>query len=128
MNSAYEEEFRYQGPLTTSVYDRFHVVAKYGRKVIDRVCVDEANRLRYDKPARKVVKGARWLLLRNPENIVKHQGRVRLNELLLANKHLATAYVPKDDQKHLWHHRYEGAAQRLWQEWVFTARSHRREA
>ncbi|MFC6841945.1 hypothetical protein [Xanthomonas theicola] len=36
-----------QGRLNADlVYDLFHVVAKYGRKVIDRVRVDEANRLR----------------------------------------------------------------------------------
>jgi len=33
--------------------------------VIDRVRVDESNRLRRDKPARRVVKSSRWLLLRN---------------------------------------------------------------
>jgi transposase len=121
MNSAYEEEVRYQCPLTEIVYDLFHVVAKYGREVIDRVRVDEANRLRHDKPARKVVKGARWLLLRNRENIVNHQDRVRLNELLLANKRLATVYVLKDDLKHFWDHRYEGAVQRFWKEWYDRA-------
>jgi len=31
--------------------------------VIDRVRVGEANRLRHDKPARKVIQHARWLLL-----------------------------------------------------------------
>lgn len=43
--------------------------AKYGREVIDRVRVDEANRLKDDKKARKVVKSARWLLLRNRDTI-----------------------------------------------------------
>src|SRR5690606_4258390 len=33
------------------VYDLFHVVAKYGREVIDRVRVDLANQLRHDRPA-----------------------------------------------------------------------------
>ena len=41
------------------------VVAKYGREVIDRVRVDQANQLRHDKPARRLVKQSRWLLLRN---------------------------------------------------------------
>ena len=121
MNSAYEEEVRYQCPFAKIVYDLFHVVAKYGREVIDRVRVDEANRLRHDKPARKVVKGARWLLLRNRENVVKRQDRVRLNELLSANKRLATVYVLKDDLKHLWDYRYEGAALRFWKEWYDRA-------
>jgi transposase len=121
MNPAYEEEVRYQCPLVEIVYDLFHVVAKYGREVIDRVRVDEANRLRHDKPARKVVKGARWLLLRNRQNIEKRQDHIRLNELLSANKRLATVYVLKDDLKHLWDYRYEGAALRFWTEWYDRA-------
>lgn len=58
-------------PAWCSVYDLFHVIAKYGREVIDRVRVDAANQLRHDRPARRVVKQSRWLLLRNsrqPEN------------------------------------------------------------
>lgn len=51
------------------MYDLFHVIAKFGREVIDRVRVDEANRLKDDKKARQVVKQSRWLLLRNPENL-----------------------------------------------------------
>ena len=56
-------------PNAEVVYDLFHVVAKYGREVIDRVRVDEANRVRTDKPARRVVKTSRWLLLRNRHNV-----------------------------------------------------------
>ncbi len=121
MSGPYEEEVRYQCPLVEIVYDLFHAVAKYGREVIDRVRVDEANRLRHDKPARKVVKGARWLLLRNRENIEKREDRIRLNELLSANKRLATVYMLKDDLKHLWDYRYEGAAVRFWKEWYQRA-------
>ena len=93
---------------------------KYGREVVDRVRVDEANRLRQDKPARAVVKGARWLLLRNRENIDK-EDRVKLTELLNANRALATVYVLKDDLKHLWDYSYEGAAKRFWKEWYSRA-------
>ena len=69
MNGAYEAEVRHQCPKAEIVFDLFHVVAKYGREVVDRVRVDEANRLKHDKAARKVVKSARWLLLRNRDNI-----------------------------------------------------------
>lgn len=120
MNGAYEEEVRYQCPLAEIVFDLFHVVAKYGREVIDRVRVDEANRLSDDKPARKVVKGSRWLLLRNREN-VKPQDRVKLDELLRANRKLATVYLLKDDLKHLWDYVYEGAARRFWEQWYHRA-------
>ena len=41
MNTAFE--VRQHCPNARVVYDLFHVVAKYGRKVINRVRVDEAN-------------------------------------------------------------------------------------
>lgn len=56
MNTTYDLKFRQHCPKARVVYDMFHVVAKYGREVIDRVRVDEANRLRHDRPARKVIK------------------------------------------------------------------------
>ncbi len=102
MNGAYEAEVRHQCPKADIVFDLFHVVAKYGREVIDRVRVDEANRLKHDKKARKVVKSARWLLLRNRETIAKPEDRVRLDELLAANQALMTVYVLRDDLKELW--------------------------
>ena len=66
------------------VYDLFHVVAKYGREVIDRVRVDQVRQLRHDRPARRVLKSSRWLLLRNRSNLVPEQS-LRLKELLAAN-------------------------------------------
>lgn len=120
----YELAVREHCPNAEIVYDLFHVASKYGREVVDRVRVDEANRLRSDKPARQVVKGARWLLLRNPENILPEE-RIRLNELLAANRALMTIYVLKDDLKHLWDFRYEGAAKRFWDQWYRRARRSR---
>jgi transposase len=121
MNRAYEEEVRAQCPGTEIVYDLFHVVAKYGREVIDRVRVDEANRLREDKKARKIIKGTRWLLLRNRETLPRPEDRVRLGELLKANRRLMTVYVLREDLKHLWDYRHRGAARRFWQAWYNRA-------
>jgi transposase len=121
MSTAYEQEVRQHCPQAKVVYDLFHVVAKYGREVIDRVRVDEANRLRGDRPARRVVKSARWLLLRNPENIPTEEDRIRLKELLQANRSLMTVYVLKDDLKHLWSYRSEGWAKRFWKSWYRRA-------
>ncbi len=120
MSPAYEEEVRAQCPQADIVYDLFHVVTKYSREVIDRVRVDEANRVRQDRATRRVIKGARWLLLRNREN-VPPEDRVRLRELLDANRHLAAVYVLKDDLKHLWAYTYPGAAQRFFDEWYQRA-------
>lgn len=123
MNGAYEPEVRQNCPQARIVYDLFHVVAKYGREVIDRVRVDEANRLRADRPARAVVKGSRWLLLRNRQNIRKREDRVKLRELLQANESIATVYILRDDLKHLWEYRREGNAQRFWEQWYERAQA-----
>ena len=121
MNGAFELEIRHQCPQAAIIYDLFHVVAKYGREVVDRVRVDEANRLRGDRRGRKVVKSARWLLLRNRENLPSADDRIRLKELLQANKALMTVYVLKDDLKQLWAYRSEAWARRSWKSWYRRA-------
>jgi transposase len=121
MNAAYDLEVREHCPNAEVVYDLFHVVAKYGREVIDRVRVDEANKVKDDKPARKVIKGSRWLLLRNADNIEKDEDRVRLAELLKANRKLAAVYLLKDDLKELWAYRHTGYAIRFWEQWYARA-------
>lgn len=121
MNAAYDLEVREHCPNAQVVYDLFHVVAKYGREVVDRVRVDEANKVKNDKPARKVIKGSRWLLLRNADNIKKEEDRIRLAELLKANRKLSAVYVLKDDLKELWAYRHTGYASRFWEQWYNRA-------
>lgn len=121
MNAAYAEEVRFQCPQANIVYDLFHVLAKYGREVIDRVRVDEANRLRNDRHARQLVKGSRWLLLRNRDHITNEDDQVRLKELLAANRALLTVYLLKDELKELWAYRHAGYAHRFWLQWHWRA-------
>lgn len=121
MHAPFEIEVRAQCPGAAIVYDLFHVVMKYGREVIDRVRVDEANRLRKDKAARKVVKGSKWLLLANRENLTEPSQRVRLKELLEANQALMTVYLLRDDLKRLWGYTREGWARRAWEDWLARA-------
>lgn len=116
----YEQEVRHQCPAARIVYDLFHVKSKYAREVVDRVRIDEANKYSHDKSGREIIKGSKWLLLRNKENLV-HNNRVRLRELLDANKRLAAVYVLKDDLSHLWDYKYEAAARRFWEEWYRRA-------
>jgi len=59
-------------------------------------------------------RGTRWLLLRNGENVTPAD-RVRLGNLLAANRRLAAVYVLKDDLKHLWDYTYPGAATRFFE-------------
>ncbi|MNF86835.1 Transposase [compost metagenome] len=118
MNTAFDLEVRQHCPHARVVYDLFHVVAKYGREVIDRVRVDEANRLRHDKPARRVVKQARWLLLRNPENLRQPEQQIHLQELLSANQTLMTVYLMKAQLKGLWNAASAWQWRAAWKQWL----------
>lgn len=120
MNSALDLEVREHCPQAAVVYDLFHVIAKFGREVIDRVRVDQANALRDDKPARKVVKRSRWLLLRNRGNLSNDQANA-LDELLAANQPLMTVYLLKTSLKELWYAPSETEAKRRWQHWYQMA-------
>jgi len=120
MNTAFDLEVQKHCPNARVVYDLFHVVAKYGREVIDRVRVDEANRLRDERPLRQVVKRARWLLLRNPENVPTAQ-QSTLRELLSANQALLTVYVMKAGLKDLWRPTTAWQWRRTWRMWLGMA-------
>jgi transposase len=121
MNTAFDLEVQKQCPNARVVYDLFHVIAKYGREVIDRVRVDEANRLRDQSKLRQVVKRSRWLLLRNRENVPEAQ-LPRLDELLAANASLMTAYVMKASLKELWQTQGGWAWRAAWRNWLAMAR------
>lgn len=122
MTTAYELEIQAYCPQAEIVYDLFHVVAKYGREVIDRVRVDQANQLRHDRPARKVLKSSRWLLLRNRRGLDERQA-VHLKELLAANQPLLCVYVLRDALKQLWFYRKPAWAHKAWQQWLQQAQS-----
>lgn len=120
MNTAFDLEVKQHCPKARVVYDLFHVIAKYGREVIDRVRVDQANKLRHDKPARRLVKRSRWLLLRNPENLAVDQAN-KLDELLAANAPLTTVYILKAQLKELWYAPDEETARARWRCWLAMA-------
>jgi transposase len=50
---------------------------------------------------KNVIKGSRWLLLKNPENL-KEKEIPRLEKLLSINKNLSTVYILKDELKTIW--------------------------
>jgi transposase len=131
----YREAVRRHCPQAAIVYDLFHVLARYGQEVVDRVRVDETNRLHrvvpHQQPGqhqaeaiRRVIKGTRWLLLKDRRRLRGHE-RVRLGELLAANRALFMVYVLKDDLKQLWRYRYPGAARRFWRSWYRRAQASR---
>ncbi|MBO2679200.1 ISL3 family transposase [Shewanella algae] len=116
MNTAFDLEVQMHCPQAKVVYDLFHVVAKYGREVIDRVRVDQANQLKHDKPARKRVKRGRWVLLKNRDNLTGKQAGY-LNELLESNKSLMTVYLLREQLKEMWYCTDEAEATAQWNLW-----------
>jgi len=120
MNSAMDLEVQAHCPNASVVYDLFHVIAKYGREVIDRVRVDQANQLREDRAARQIIKRSRWLLLRNRDNLSEEKA-VKLDDLLAANAPLMTVYLLKNQLKELWYAPSPWEAYRRWKEWYQMA-------
>lgn len=126
---AYVRAIRRHCPNAAIVADLFHVIARFGHEVIERVRVDETNRLhapvrqRRDhrvERLRRVIRGARWLLLQNRAN-VSSASRLRLDELLAANRALFIVYVLNDDLKQLWQLRDRDAARYFWEGWYQRA-------
>ena len=120
MNTAFDLEVRAHCPNAEVVYDLFHVVARFGREVVDRVRVDQANALRDQPAARKVVKRSRWLLLRNRDNLKDDQS-IRLDELLAANAPLATVYLLKTELKEVWFAPSVREGAQRWRRWYQMA-------
>jgi transposase len=87
-------------PNAAIVYDFFHIVAKYN-EVITQIRRQEYYKASKDDA--RVIKGSRWILLKNPENLTE-KDRPRLNELLATNESLAKVYILKDELKAIWSH------------------------
>jgi transposase len=88
-------------PKAKVVFDHFHVIKLFNDKLSDlrRALYREAT----DIMQKAVLKGTRWLLLKNPENLDKEKDeKRRLEEALALNKPLATAYYLKDDLRRFW--------------------------
>jgi transposase len=102
------------------VFDHFHIVKLLNEKL------SELRRLLYrqlsDGPARQVLKGSRWLLLKRPENLDERRNeRERLEEALRLNQPLAAAYYLKEDLRQLWEQPHRTAARNFLTSWVMQA-------
>jgi transposase len=105
-------------PHAALVYDFFHVVAKYSREVVDVVRLEEARK--QDEAGRKLIKGSRYLLLKNDSNLRESQ-RQDLQVLLAANETLNTVYVLKDQLKQIWRHTDPAGAGQALERWCALA-------
>jgi len=121
MSPAYISAVSKNLPKATIVFDHFHLIKMFN---------DKLSKLRRDlqnqaaKDGKKVLKGTRWLLLKNPENLNDSRNeKQRLDEALLLNKSLATAYYLKEDLRQLWSQCSKEEASAFMDDWIARARS-----
>lgn len=120
MSPAYIEAVRSHLPKAIHVFDHFHVVKLFNDKLAD--FRRELHREATDQLHKEVLKGTRWLLLKNPENLdPKRNERDRLDEALRMNQPLATAYYLKEDLRQIWLQPDKATARRVFDDWVRRA-------
>lgn len=110
-------------PKAAIVYDRFHVMKLYNdklselRRQLQREC---------KKPLQlEVLKGTRWLLLKNAENLKndpEKNEKQRLDQALELNAPLAKAYYLKDELRQFWQQDSKKKAEQWLDQWIETAR------
>jgi transposase len=120
MSPAYTLAVTTNLPDAALVYDRFHVVKLFHEKLSDlrRDLYREAT----TKLHKEVLKGTRWLLLKNPEHLDrKHREPQRLRQALALNESLATAYYLKEWLGWFWEQPHRKAAELHLDLWIFQA-------
>jgi len=101
MSVAYRSAVSIHLPKAKIVFDHFHVINLFNEKLSElrRALYREATEVMH----KQVLKGTRWLLLKNPENLdAAKNEKQRLEEALALNKPLATAYYMKDELRRFW--------------------------
>jgi transposase len=109
-------------PNAKIVFDHFHAIKLFNDKLSDlrRDLYHEVK----DILQKQVLKGTRWLLLKNPENLnTDREEPRRLGEALELNQPLATAYYMKEDLRQLWRQANKQKAEAFLEGWIARARS-----
>ena len=109
-------------PKAAIVFDHFHVIKMYNEKLSDfrRALYNQLEKT----SEKEVLKGTRWLLMKNPENLnTEKDEHNRLNQALELNQPLATAYYLKEDLRQFWKQGTKAKAKQHLLHWVVKAES-----
>jgi transposase len=101
MSGGYQAAVRTNLPQAKIVFDHFHVIKLFNEKLSElrRALYREAT----DVQHKAVLKGTRWLVLKNAENLdPKKDEKRQLQEALKLNEPLAVAYYLKEDLRRFW--------------------------
>jgi transposase len=119
LSPAYTRAVRTHLPAATIVYDHFHLVKLFNEGLSDLRRELQRNA---EAEQKEVLKGTRWLLLKNSQNLDEERDeRARLQEALALNADLATAYYLKEDLRRLWSQPDKAAADTFLSDWIGRA-------
>lgn len=122
MSPAYIKAISKHLPKAKIIFDRFHVMQLFNKNltIIRRELYSKTK----DQSERAVLKGTRWLLLKNRENLDSEKNEhERLEEALKLNEPLAKAYYLKDSLREFWQCTTRQEAERHLKEWIAEAKS-----
>ena len=120
MSPAYTSAVSANLPKAVIVFDHFHVIKLFNDQLsnLRRDLYHEAK----DVLQKKVLKGTRWLLLKNPENLDSaRKEKDRLTEALHLNQPLSCAYYLKEDLRQIWLQKNKPKADRVLTDWIKRA-------
>ena len=120
MSAAYIRAVRDNLPRAVHVFDHFHVIKLFNEKLsaLRRQLYHQAS----SAEERALLKGTRWLLLKNPENLDEGRNELqRLEEALDLNKPLSIAYYLKEDLRQIWQQTNKATARKVLQDWIRRA-------
>ena len=107
-------------PKAVHIFDHFHVVKLMNDKL------DDIRRTQYnmekDINKRNVLKGTRFLLLGNGEDIYDKKYRTRLDNALAMNEPLSKAYYLKEQLREIWSQTHKLDAEKVLYDWVEQAK------
>jgi transposase len=120
MSPAYIRAVRDNLKGAVHVFDHFHVLKLYNEKLsaFRRQLFHELS-----AQGQKLLKGVRWLLLKNPENLDPTKSeQQRLERALALNEPLAVAYYMKEDLRQIWMQENKFLARLFLSDWLARAR------
>ncbi len=116
---AYKSAVQQEIPHAEIVYDKFHIIKNYLSQVVDAVR-RKASRGAVGK-MKEIIKGQRYNLFRNPENLTEQQ-QMDLEQLLQAYEDLNCVHVLKEELRRLWDYIYGAWARKHFNQWIEWAR------
>src|SRR5271168_1558772 len=122
MSGAYQAAVRTNLPKAKIVFDHFHVIKLFNEKLsnLRRALYNEATEVQH----KEVLKGTRWLLRKNAENLdEKKDEKQRLKEALALNEPLAVAYYMKEDLRRFWEQPGKSFATTFLDGWIRRAQA-----